>query len=546
MTKGGKPHVRVTIRGRKFVFPLTADGRSYLKPTSRWYGKYRDGNGELQCVPLARDKAAAAQLLAKLELQAERQRKGLIDPTEAHGRRTLNAHLDEYAAILQTKGDSEDHIKRTRAYVAAVLQGCGFVFPADVDVGSVAKWLNSLRNGRPAVELPAGVELFTMKATAALLEISRDALADHVVRHRLDATGHGRARRITRASVQFLADRAARGVGPSAINHYITSLRGFFSWLLKAKRIASNPLDTMELVPEETDIRRNRRELSADEMQRMLETTRASQRTFRDLTGEDRHHIYLAAAVTGFRANAVANLTAAHFHLDATPPYIDLTAKLNKSKKLKVQPIPKDIADSFRTYMTTRPATGKIWPGTWHPVAAEMMRVDLEAVGIPYCVEGPNGPEFVDFHALRHSFITLLGREGVSLATIQELAGHSTPVLTMRYMHTRMDDLAGAVEKLPSFGPSLPATKETGILVPILVPPARVDPHEPAPICTTVSDAAPEEKNEKGAANAAPFINLHPSAPECIEWSLPGLNRGPSDFQSGRRCGQFPAKTPRN
>src|SRR5262249_458336 len=80
-------------------------------------------------------------------------------------------------------------------------------------------------------------------------------------------------------------------------------------------------------------------------------------------------------------------------------------------------------------------------------------RADLEAAGIPYAVEGPDGPLFADFHALRHTYLTLGGRAGIDLRTLQELAGHSTPTLTARYSHRRLHDLAGAVERLPSFLP---------------------------------------------------------------------------------------------
>src|SRR5262249_17028972 len=86
-----------------------------------------------------------------------------------------------------------------------------------------------------------------------------------------------------------------------------------------------------------------------------------------------------------------------------------------------------------------------------------MLRGDLRAAGIPYAVEGPDGPLFADFHALRHTYLTLLGRGGVDLRTAQELAGHSTPLLTARYTHRRMYDLAGAVEKLPNFLPGTDA-----------------------------------------------------------------------------------------
>src|SRR5438132_291613 len=82
-----------------------------------------------------------------------------------------------------------------------------------------------------------------------------------------------------------------------------------------------------------------------------------------------------------------------------------------------------------------------------------MLRYDLEAAGIPYAIEGPDGPLFADFHALRHTYLALGGRAGIDLRTLQELAGHSTPTLTARDSHRRLHDLAGAVQKLPRFLP---------------------------------------------------------------------------------------------
>src|SRR5262249_29614645 len=107
-----------------------------------------------------------------------------------------------------------------------------------------------------------------------------------------------------------------------------------------------------------------------------------------------------------------------------------------------------------------------VWGGTWarDGQGAEMLRRDLEAAGIPYAVEGPDGPLYADFHALRHTYLTLGGRAGIDLRTLQELAGHSTPNLTARYSHRRLHDLAGAVERLPSFLPDRPVGRETQAL----------------------------------------------------------------------------------
>src|SRR5439155_416709 len=99
-----------------------------------------------------------------------------------------------------------------------------------------------------------------------------------------------------------------------------------------------------------------------------------------------------------------------------------------------------------------KPAGEPVWPGKWAKsrAAAVMLRKVLEAAGIPYVVDGPDGPLFADFHALRHSYLTIGGQSGIDLRTLQELAGHSTPTLTARYMHPRLHDLAGAVDRLPN------------------------------------------------------------------------------------------------
>ena len=351
----GRPCVRFLSRGKAKTLPLSKDGTRVVKQAAKWYGQYVDADGTVRRKPLARDKEAARQLLAGIEKKVERRRSGLTDAADDHSRRPLAQHLDEYAQVLASKGDSGDLVKRTLANVAAVLTGCGFAMLGDVDVSAVARWLNAKREGGEPVMIPVGVEAFEVKDVAAILGVTTDAVADHVRRHGLSATGQGRARRIARSSVEFLVARAARGIGPAAVNHYVTSHRGFFTWLVKAMRAAANPLDTLELLNEGVDVRRARRELTAEQLATVFATARASARTFRGLTGEDRYFLYLTASATGFRANALANLTPAHFHLAGDRPLIDLPARLNKSKKVKKQPIPQATAAALAAYLAGRP-----------------------------------------------------------------------------------------------------------------------------------------------------------------------------------------------
>jgi integrase/recombinase XerC len=447
----GRSHVRVKVRGKLTLCRVSKDGTKYLQPSKRWYF-------DIPCKGRVKghtDPKATEELAREMERKAERRDSGYSDPSEEHVRRPLAEHLKQYAAALAAKGDTPKHVRDTVARCSTMFAGCGFVLPLDADAGKASEWLVSLRQQGARIELPAGDE-FRPSEAADELGITRTALARSLRRHRLTANGRGKARRVSRATLEMLASIAARGVGPATANHYVRAVRGFYRWLVRAKRIGSNPLESLSLVNAAVDVRRTRRELTADELRRLFAAARASDRHFRGLNGRDRYHLYLTATGTGFRASALANLTPTDFDLNDDSPTVTLAARFNKSRKMKVQPIPTDVAEALRDYLTGKPSHVPVWGGMWARVTrgAAMLRIDLEAAGIAYATEGPDGPEYADFHSLRHSFLTLGGRSGIDLRTLQELAGHSTPTLTARYSHRRLHDLAGAVGKLPNLVPT--------------------------------------------------------------------------------------------
>jgi hypothetical protein len=76
-----------------------------------------------------------------------------------------------------------------------------------------------------------------------------------------------------------------------------------------------------------------------------------------------------------------------------------------------------------------------------------MIRIDLTAADVE--CEDDRG-RVLDFHALRHTFISNLARAGVHPRNAQALARHSTIDLTMNvYTHVDLADLASDVESLP-------------------------------------------------------------------------------------------------
>jgi len=282
-----------------------------------------------------------------------------------------------------------------------------------------------------------------------------------VRRHRLVAVGQGKTRRFSRATIETLQDRLCRGASVETSNQYLTHLKSFCRWLVKDRRMGDSPLAHLEAGNTKVDRRHDRRELTEEELRRLLAITRDSKRAFRGMNGADRFYLYATACGSGFRASALASLTPDSFDLESTPPTVTLAARFNKNRKPRVQPLPLELAKLLQDYLKDKRAGEPVWGGTWarDGKGSEMLRSDLEAAGIPYETVGPDGPLFADFHALRHSYITALGRGGVDLRTAQELAGHSTPILTARYSHRRLQDLAGAVMKLPNFLPREPESQ---------------------------------------------------------------------------------------
>ncbi len=448
----GRPAVRFKgPDGKNVVAPLTEKGDACRTCSPYWYGRVKG-----EPVRLSTNKAAAEIMLGELCRKAEMGQAGAVDPFEAHGKRPLAAHVDDFAKVLEGKGDTPEHVALTVSRVKALLASAGAAFPADLDAARVSEALGALRRPGKAVELPEGQASFAPGEVAALFGISGAAVRASVKRHTLAATGQGKARRLPLATVEALAERMGRGRGLETVNHYVRAVRSFARWMVRAKRMASNPLDGLSLLNSQVEVRHARRELTAAELGKVLALSRASSRTFRGLDGSARFHLYAAACGTGFRAGALASLTPESFDLAGDGPTVTLAARKNKSRKPKVQPLPGDVADLLRAYLAGKPAGERVWGGTWAKDhrGAEMLRIDLEAAGIPYTVEGPDGPLHADFHALRHTYLTLGGRAGIDLRTLQELAGHSTPTLTARYSHRRLYDLQGAVEKMPNFLPA--------------------------------------------------------------------------------------------
>jgi site-specific recombinase XerC len=242
-------------------------------------------------------------------------------------------------------------------------------------------------------------------------------------------------------------------------------MKGFAAWLVQNRRMADSPLAHLSGGNVKLDRRHDRRALPLDELRAVLDAAARSDISFRGMSGSDRHVLYLTACATGFRAEELACLRPESFDFDAEPPVAVLGAAETKNRKGATQPLPPDIAAALRDYLTGRPAGAPLWPGNWWKLGADMLRIVLDGAGVPYAVEGPDGPLYADFHALRHSYIALLEKSGATLKEAMQLARHSDPKLTMAvYVRAQLHDLGRAVERLPDLmsGPTTQTAAATG------------------------------------------------------------------------------------
>ncbi len=393
------------------------------KKSKTWWIRYYTPDGVRHKVAGYPDKKATESKAAELERRGIRLAEGIIEPSDVHAKRPLAEHAKDFIAYLEGKGNVVGYVSASRFRLTAILDGCRFVKIGDVQASAI---------------------------------------------------------------VDFLAGLRDKGKSAKTLNDYVATAKGFTRWLHQDKRSAMDPLAGLSrFANPNTDVRHARRDLATDELRRLLDATRTSRRMFRKLSGIDRHALYLTACATGFRVSELASMTPDSFKLDGDAPTATVQAACTKNRKLAVQPLPVDVAEALRGYLASKPAGALVWSGTWTVKAAKMIRGDLKQARKEWLQSFQNARQrseaeqsdflayqdaegrYVDFHALRHSFITMIGKAGVSPREHQDLARHSSYALTSRYSHSRFYDLAAAVQALPiptdgRESKSLPATGTDG------------------------------------------------------------------------------------
>ena len=375
--------------------------------SNKWYFSYKNEHGKNRVRVGFTDKRATQRLANDLEKNAQRIREGLIDPAEErlkeHRARSISDHLEEFEQSRRTKKRTDKHIKSTINRIESAIDALGWERIGDIDAGQLELYLGEVRTER---------------------------------------------------------DWSAK-----SYNAHLTAIKSFSKWLWKMGRCAVDPLASLSRAPENDDPKRPRRELTADEIERLLAATEAGPKLVR-VTGADRAMLYRVLLGTGLRFSEAMSLTPEFFELDhATGPRVRVLPSFSKNGKPVFQPMPTDLAGHLRPWLASKKLGKPLWR-TPHNACRAWLQKDLEAADVEY--QDVRG-EYADFHAMRHTYITRLNRAGTPLATAMSLARHSDPKLTLKaYDHANDADRRAAIAA--TFGgttacaiePKLAATAQNG------------------------------------------------------------------------------------
>jgi integrase len=385
------------------------DGTKEKARSKKWYGQYKGADGRTVRVPLCEDREAAQAMLGEKVKRARHEQAGLIDRFDENRRTPLATHLADFETSLKARHCVEDHWKPVMSRARRVVAGCRFRFFPDISASAVEAFVGKLRR--------------------------------------------------------------EENLSPQTCNFYLQAVKQFCKWLVEDGRMPTSPLAHLKRSNVKVDQRRRRRELSADELSRLLAATEAGG-VCSKLSGPDRAMLYRVALSTGLRAAELGSLTPESFDLISERPTVTIEAENEKARRGAELPLPDSLVVLLATWLAGKASDKPLWPGLWSKQkrGASMMRHDLEAARKAWLEEAKDDPreqearqksdflcylsqdgEQADFHALRHTFLSRLGRSGATPKELQLMARHATVEITLtRYCHASMLDLSSAVNRIPA------------------------------------------------------------------------------------------------
>lgn len=221
----------------------------------------------------------------------------------------------------------------------------------------------------------------------------------------------------------LVAVKKAEGLSPRSLEIIVATSRRFVRWAEEAGEPVPDFVGTFR----GPRVHRARpTSLEAGELDRLLEAARTHGRP------PGRYEVAVAlAGLAGLRLGELLAARVEDVDRSSSPPLL----RVRGSKVHADRAVP--ISARLLEVLDRHPGLGplvRVPSGNLHRTLGALCR----AAGV----------RRIGFHALRHSFASLLLSKGASVATVKELLGHSSIATTDRYLHASPRELASAVELL--------------------------------------------------------------------------------------------------
>jgi integrase len=226
----------------------------------------------------------------------------------------------------------------------------------------------------------------------------------------------------------------AAGKADRTIEYTLAVLRQVFTWARKFKiYVGPNPL--LEVDKPKYD-NRKQRFLTREETELLMDALRFRSRQL--------YQIAMTSLHTGLRAGEIFSLTWGDLDFDRGLILLRDTKNTETRYGFMTEALKQELialTPGKPSELVFKDKTGakiKSISATWDRL--------VDDLGLNTGVEDRR-MRFT-FHGLRHSFASNLVSIGVDLFRVQQLLGHKTPKMTLRYSHMRPDDLREAINQM--------------------------------------------------------------------------------------------------
>lgn len=231
--------------------------------------------------------------------------------------------------------------------------------------------------------------------------------------------------------LMYIKELEGRGLSPYSINFYVSAIATFFKYLVEFDyRDKTNPCDTVQRVSTQ-GVEQKQEYLTEDEYTNLLQAIRIKTnkaRKFEFTSARDTLLVTLNLTV-GLRCSEALNLTVEQFNSD-------IISIIGKGGKLRKFRITDEIRARFNEYMEVRDQAfndGEDSELLFVSVTGKELHVkDINKNLKKYC-ERCGIDKDITSHCLRRSCATHYLQEGIPVAQVSRLLGHSNPQTTMRY-----------------------------------------------------------------------------------------------------------------